>query len=141
MVDVTVSARLNASPQAVASVLFDWRRDPEWIGGARKAEAIGAWPFGVGHRVRRTGAFLGRSFSWVTEVTEYRPGALVRMRHIAGPFRGGVDYAVEPTSDGSMVTIRNQGEANFTVPFMATMMRLSVTRDLRRLKALVEKSS
>jgi carbon monoxide dehydrogenase subunit G len=141
MVAVTVSQQIDASPEAVAKMLFDSRRDPEWIGGAKAAEPIGDRPYGVGYRVKRTGGFLGRIFSWTTEITDYEPNRLVRMKHVAGPFKGGVDYSIAPSGQGSLVTVRNYGEASFSFPFMAAMMRWSVARDLRRLKALVKRKS
>ena len=136
MVDVTVQMSVAAAPDQVATVMFDPLRDPEWIGGAKRAEMLGPVPYGVGTRVRRSGAFLGRRFSWVTEVTEFDPGRSVRMKHVAGPFSGGVDYSITPTSAGSEVTIRNYGEANFWFPFLGPMMRASVRGDLKRLSRL-----
>lgn len=140
MVDVTVRDHINAPPERVAAVMFDAASDTLWIGGAKAAELLGPLPYGVGTRVKRTGSFLGRRFSWVTEVVEFEPGGLVRMKHVAGPFKGGVDYAIAPMGNGSDVTIRNYGEASFRVPFMGAMMRRSVSGDLRRLKRLVEGS-
>jgi len=138
MVDVTVRQHIAAPPAAVVRVLFDSARDAEWIGGARRVEVLGPLPYGVGTRVRRHGAFLGRTFAWVTEVSEYTPDRLARMKHVAGPFKGGVDYSVAPVDGGSEVTIRNYGEASFFFPFMGAMMRMSVGGDLRRLKRIVE---
>ncbi|MES0002759.1 hypothetical protein NKJ90_28935 [Mesorhizobium sp. M0051] len=83
-------------------------------------------PYGTGTRVRRHGAFIGRSFEWVIEVTEFEPGRLVRMKYVSGPFAGGVDYSILPVGEGSEVVIRNYGNANFWFPFMAAMMRASV---------------
>lgn len=138
MIDVTVQLRIDAPPERVAAIMFDPARDREWIGGAKRAEVLGPLPNGVGTRVRRDGAFLGRSFSWTTEVTEFAPGQIVRMKHVAGPFKGGVDYSVAPVAGSSEVVIRNYGEAAFWFPFMGAMMRMSVGADLRRLKRLVE---
>jgi hypothetical protein len=138
MVDVTVRQHIAAPPEAVARVMFDSSRDPEWIGGAKRVEVVGPLPYGVGTRVRRDGSFLGRSFSWTTEVTEYVPDRLARMKHVAGPFKGGVDYSMASVGGGSEVTIRNYGEASFWFPFMGAMMRMSVGGDLRRLKRIVE---
>ena len=140
MVDVTVKMEIDAPPGKVAAIMFDAERDPQWIGGAKKTQKLTPGPCGVGTKVRRDGAFLGRSFSWTTEVTEFTPERLVRMKHIAGPFKGGVDYSIEPQGRGSEVIIRNYGEASFWFPFMATMMRASVRGDLGRLKTLVETS-
>ena len=137
MVDVTVTRRFDAAPEAVARVMFDAARDPEWIGGAKAAEKLTDGPYDLGTRVRRTGGFLGRSFSWETEIVEFDPQGIVRMRYVAGPFRGGVDYAVAPGGGGSEVTIRNYGESSFWFPFMGAMMKASVGRDLERPRALV----
>jgi uncharacterized protein YndB with AHSA1/START domain len=138
MVDVTVRTVTSATPKRVARIMFDPERDAEWIGGAKSARQLTPGRYGVGTKVRREGAFLGRRFSWTTEVTEFEPDRLIRMKHIAGPFKGGVDYSIVPTDGGSEITIRNYGEASFRLPFMATMMRASVAGDLRRLKALAE---
>jgi hypothetical protein len=138
MVDVTVRTRIAAPPERVAAIMFDSARDPEWIGGAKRSEVLGPLPYGVGTRVRRDGAFLGRTFSWTTEVVEFTPDRAVRLKHVAGPFSGGVDYTIAAAPGGSEVTIRNYGEASFRFPFMGTMMRMSVAADLRRLKRLVE---
>lgn len=137
MVDVTVKSTIAATAPDVAAVMFDPNRDPEWIGGAQRVDVLGPLPYGVGTRVRRHGAFLGRSFAWETEVTEFEPDRLVRMKHVAGPFTGGVDYSITPVGEGSEVTIRNYGKASFWFPFMATMMRSSVTADLKRLARLL----
>lgn len=138
MVDVTVSEYIDARAARVAEVMFEAANDPLWIGGARRADVLGPLPYDIGTRVRRTGSFLGRRFSWVTEVAEFRPGGLVRMKHVAGPFKGGVDYSVAPSGSGSRVTIRNYGGASFWFPFMGAMMKRAVAADLRRLKRLVE---
>lgn len=138
MVDVTVTRDFVAPPEKVAAVMFDSTRDAEWIGGARRAEPLGPEPYGPGHRVKRTGGFLGRSFSWVTEIVRYEPGRRVEMKYVAGPFKGGVDYGIAPHGSGSRVTVRNYGEASFAFPFMGAMMRMSVGGDLKRLQALVD---
>ncbi|MER9951988.1 SRPBCC family protein [Mesorhizobium sp. M0047] len=113
MVDITVRSTMAAAADSIATVMFDPSRDPEWIGGVQRVEVIALPPYGIGTRVRRHGAFIGRSFAWVTEVTEFEPGRLVRMKYVSGPFAGGVDYSILPVGEGSEVVIRNYGNANF----------------------------
>ena len=60
------------------------------------------------------------------------------MTHISGPFKGGVDYWIEPAERGCEVTIRNFGKASFWFPFMAAIMRMSVESDLERLRRIIE---
>jgi hypothetical protein len=138
MVDVTVTRDMPFAAERVAAVMFDPLHDSRWIGGAKAAEPLdGGGKLAVGSRVKRTGGFLGREFSWTTEVTEFQPARRLAMRHVAGPFTGEVIYSIDPTPQGAHVTIRNTGKASFEVPGMGMMMRASVAKDLQRLEALV----
>jgi uncharacterized protein YndB with AHSA1/START domain len=138
-VDVEVTRMMRAPPEAVASVMFDPDRDPEWIGGARSVERLSPEPLLAGARVRRTGGFLGKKFSWVTEVLEHVPDRLLRMRFVEGPMSGEVCYRIEPVAGGCKVSIRNRGGASFPMPGMGLLLRRSVARDLDRLAGLVSR--
>src|SRR5688572_26933534 len=105
--DVTAEEAVAAPPEKVASVMFDPVNDPRWIGGAKSVEPP-AGPVGPGARVRRTGGFMGRSFSWVTEVAEFEPNRRLAMRFLEGPMKGEVVYEIEPSAGGSRVRIRNR---------------------------------
>jgi len=135
--DVAVCVEIAASARQVAGIMFDPARDPEWIGGAKSVDPP-ADPSAIGARTRRHGGFLGRKFSWVTEVVEHEPDALLRMKFVEGPMRGEVSYRIEAHGEGSRVSIRNTGGASFEVPGMAWMLRRSVAKDLDRLKRIVE---
>lgn len=117
--------------------MFDPRRDPEWIGGAKSVDPPAGDPSALGSRVTRHGGFLGRKFSWTTEVVDHVPHELLRMRFIAGPMKGGeVTYAIEPQGSGSLVSIRNTGPG---LPGMGWFVRRSVGKDLDRLRQLVKR--
>jgi uncharacterized protein YndB with AHSA1/START domain len=116
--------------------MFD-PRHPEWIGGARSVEPPAGEPTAPGARVTRHGGFMGRKFSWQTEVVEFEPNRLLRMNFVAGPMKGGdVTYRIEPEQGGSNVSIRNTGPGP---GFMAWFVRRSVGKDLDRLATLVER--
>ncbi len=135
--DILVERDMRASPQAVAAVMFDPARDPQWIGGAQSVEPSET-PTQIGARTRRHGGFLGRKFSWVTEVAAFEPDRRLAMTFLEGPMQGSVTYQIAPAGAGSRVSIRNQGRAGFAFPGMAWMLRRSVAKDLDRLAALVE---
>jgi uncharacterized protein YndB with AHSA1/START domain len=138
--DITVTKAIRASPAQVAAIMFDPRQDPEWIGGAKSVDLLSPEPLQLGARVRRNGGFLGRKFSWVTEVLEYVPERLLRMKFVEGPMTGEVSYRSEPAGEGSLVSVRNSGGSSFSVPGMSWMLRRSVGKDLDRLAALVDRS-
>lgn len=142
MFDVIVSRDFKARPEDVASVMFDPMRDPEWIGGAKKATILTDGPYGVGTRVRREGAFLGRKIGWVTETTAFEPGKRAAMRIIDGPFKGDVEYRIDSTSKGARVSLANRGVMPGMLDFLsATMVRMSTEADLKRLAMIVEARS
>lgn len=133
--DVTASRTIPASPKDIAAVMFDPRRDPEWIGGAKSVEPLSANPTAIGARVRRYGGFMGKKFSWETEVVNHESDRLLDMRFVEGPMKGGeVTYRIEPQALGSRVSIRNRGPGP---GIMGWFVKRSVGKDLNRLARLV----
>lgn len=136
--DIRVERMMKASPAEVARVMFDAANDPQWIGGAKSVAPLTPGPLALGSRVRRQGGFLGRKFSWVTEVTALESERRVEMAFLEGPMQGAVTYEIQSADGGSLVSVRNHGGAGFSMPGMAWMLRRSVAKDLDRLAQLVE---
>lgn len=132
--DVTASRKIQVEPKRLAKVMFDPRRDPEWIGGAKSVDPPNGEPTRIGARVTRHGGFMGRKFSWQTEVVEFEPDRLLHMSFVRGPMKGGtVTYRVEPEGSGSLVSIRNTGPGP---QVMGWFVKRSVGKDLDRLAKL-----
>src|SRR5690349_12910820 len=136
--DVTVNRAMAAPPERVRAVMFDPLQDPRWMAAVRAVEPLGAAAGGAA-RVRRTGRFLGRTIRWTTEVIAVQPNE-VELRIVDGPMRGTVTYRVDAHDSGSLVTIRNTGEAPSLAPrwLLAIAMRRALDADLRRLQRVVE---
>lgn len=87
--------------------------------------------------------FLGRRLAYSYEIVEFVPGRKLVMRTAQGPFPMETTYAWEPAGRTSTrMTLRNRGEpsgfSKLAAPFMAGAMRRANTKDLARLKALLE---
>lgn len=141
--DVTATVDIDAPPERVAAVEFDPARDPEWIGGVDRVEALTPPPIGVGSRVRRVGGFLGRTIEWIMHVEVFERDRHVGMRAVRSPFPMAVDYHLEPLGpDRTRASIRIRGEGSgmyaLPGPLLGPMVRRSVAGDLRRLRAIVE---
>jgi hypothetical protein len=135
--DVTVSRTIRAKPGRIAAVMFDPLRDPEWIRGAKSVDFPKGDPIKVGARTTRHGGFLGRKFSWTTEVAGSEPDRILHMTFVEGPMKGGtVTYRIEPDGAGSRVSIRNTGPGP---QIMGWFVKRSVGRDLDRLARTVER--
>jgi uncharacterized protein YndB with AHSA1/START domain len=136
--DITAARVIAGSPEHVAAIMFDPHRDPEWIGGAKSVDAASGDPTAIGARVNRRGRFLGRRFSWRTEVEGFEPNRLLRMQFIEGPMKGGsVTYKIERSGKGSHVSIRNVGPGP---QIMSWFVKRSVEKDLDRLAKLIERN-
>jgi uncharacterized membrane protein len=126
----------------VARYMFDWRNDPEWIGGISDARLASDGDFGLGSRVERVASFLGKRIEYVLEVEDLQPGALLAMRSVQGPFPMAVTYEVTDSRRGARARVQVEGDASGVYRLAGPLLNLQATRsiaaDLRRLKGLLE---
>lgn len=144
MLDVNAEIEIHAEPTAVASVMFDPRREPEWISAVQTVEVIdpGIKP---GARVKRTGSFAGQHLEWTTEVVSFQFPHVLERRLIEGPFVGTVSYEIRRAPRGSLARIRYVGRLEglgALLPEVPLNERLQSTMsaNLGRLKAIVEET-
>jgi hypothetical protein len=86
--------------------------------------------------------FLGRRLAYTYRVVELVEGERLVMETADGPFPMRTTYTWEPAGDGTRMTLRNTGKptgfGRVSAPVMAAAMRRATTKDLARLKALLE---
>ena len=113
--------------QNIASV--EWRTDP---------------PVRVGSQVTFVARFLGRRLAYTYELLDLVPGSRLVMSTWEGPFPMETTYTWEDTaSGGTRMTLRNRGEpsgfSRIASPVLEQAMRRANTKDLVRLKQLLER--
>jgi len=142
MLDVGAEIEISAEPTAVASIMFDPNREPEWVSVVQTVEVLdpGIKP---GARVRRTGSFAGQPIAWTTEVASFHFPHVLERRLIEGPFVGTVSYQVGRSASGSLVRIRYVGRleglgALLPEPALTDRLQSTMAANLARLKTLVE---
>jgi hypothetical protein len=86
--------------------------------------------------------FLGRRLAYTYEVGELEPGRRMVLRTADGPFPMETTYTWEPAAEGTRMTLRNRGNprgfSRVAAPVMEVAMRRATTKDLARLKGLLE---
>jgi uncharacterized membrane protein len=126
----------------VARYMFDWRNDPEWIGGISEAQLVTDGDFGIGSQVERVASFVGKRIEYVLEVEDYQPGALLAMRSVKAPFPMSVTYEVTDNRGNARARVQVEGDASGFYRLAGPLLNLQATRsiaaDLRRLKSLLE---
>jgi carbon monoxide dehydrogenase subunit G len=139
--DVAVERRISAPRERVAALATDPSNDTTWIGGIKRVKVLTEGEIAVGTQVERTASFMGRSFDYVLEIEDLRPGRRVAMRSLKAPFPMTVVYEFEDAEDGTLARIRVDGEPGrlYAVagPLMDAAVRRNLRRDLERLEQLV----
>jgi uncharacterized protein YndB with AHSA1/START domain len=140
--DVTAETTIHASRERVAAYAMDPRNDPIWIGGIKQVEVLTEEPLEKGSTVRRLAGFMGRRIEYVMEIVELEPGRRVEMHAIRSPFPMDVTYTFEDTETETRVRIRVEGNPGrvyrLAGAFLPSMVRRSVSGDLRRLRRIME---
>jgi len=143
MVDVVVETVIDRPAPEVSAYAGDPSNAPEWYVNIRSVEWRTDKPVRVGSKLDFVARFLGRRLAYTYEVTEWVAGARMVMRTAEGPFPMETTYTWAPAEGGGCrMTLRNRGRptgfARVAGPIMAAAMRRATTKDLARLKALLE---
>jgi len=142
-VDVQVETTIARTPDEVAAYAGDPGNAPEWYANIGSVTWQTPPPVAVGSRMEFVAHFLGRRLAYTYEVITLVPGERLVMKTADGPFPMETTYTWEPAAGGTRMTLRNRGNpsgfAQLTAPLMQRAMRRETTKDLARLKALLER--
>jgi hypothetical protein len=142
-VDVTTDIELNVPRLVVAEYAIDPDNAPTWYENIKSVRWETAKPLTIGSRFGFVARFLGRRLAYTYEVSELVPGTRYVMATAQGPFPMETSYEWEDTaSGGTRMTLRNRGTPSGFLgvagPMMARAMRRANTKDLQRLKQILE---
>jgi uncharacterized protein YndB with AHSA1/START domain len=141
-VDVQVETTIARTPSEVAAYAADPTNAPEWYVNIKSVQWQTPPPVEVGSRLDFVAQFLGRRIAYTYEVAELVPGERLVMRTADGPFPMETTYTWEPVAGGTRMTLRNRGNpsgfAQLAAPLMERAMRRATTKDLARLKVILE---
>ena len=142
-VDVRVETVIARPVAEVAAYAGDPTHAPDWYVNIREVTWQTPPPVAVGSRMDFVARFLGRRLAYTYEVVELVPDERLVMRTADGPFPMETTYTWEPAGDGATrMTLRNRGTpsrfAGVAAPVMERAMRRATTKDLARLRTVLE---
>lgn len=142
-VDVLAETLIERPRDEVAAFAGDPANAPQWYANIETAEWRTPPPLSVGSRIAFVARFMGRRLEYTYEVAELVPGERLVMRTAEGPFPMETTYRWQPApGDATRMGIRNRGEpagfSRLAAPLLAGAMRRAMTKDLARLKDLLE---
>ena len=142
-VDVLTEIEIERPRHEVAAYASDPDNATSWYENIKSVRWRTPKPLAVGAEVVFTAEFLGRRLSYTYRIDELVPGERLVMRTAGGPFPMETTYAWQNTAAGATrMTLRNRGEPSgfgrLAAPFMTSAMRRANTKDLERLKHILE---
>jgi hypothetical protein len=143
-VDVTTETVIRRPPAEVAAYASDPDHATSWYQNIKSVEWQTPPPLAVGSRLRFTAVFMGRSLTYTYEVREHVPGERFVMSTDEGPFPMETTYEWRDGPGGTLMSLRNRGEASgfakVGAGLMAQSMKRANRKDLARLKEILEGS-
>ena len=142
-VDVQVEVVIDRPVMEVAAFAGDPSNAPRWYANIASVSWQTTPPVSVGSRMDFVAHFLGRTLAYTYEVVELDRNRRLVMRTADGPFPMETTYTWHAADEGgTRMTLRNRGTpagfAKLTAPMMERTMRRATTKDLARLKHLLE---
>lgn len=144
-VDVTNTIEIDRPVAVVAAYAMDPDKAPEWYQNIKSIEWRTPRPLVVGTQLDFVAHFLGRRLAYTYEVVELAPGGMLVMRTAQGPFPMETSYSFQALGPGrTRMTLRNRGTpsrfAAVMAPAMSAAMHAANRKDLRAIKAILERS-
>jgi hypothetical protein len=145
-VDVQTAIEIDRERAAVAAYASDPDNATTWYTNIKRVEWRSTKPLQVGSRIAFIAHFLGRTIDYTYEIKEFVPGQRLVMATSEGPFAMETTYAwSDAQSGGTTMTLRNRGTpsgfSRIAAPAMKAAMRRANSKDLMRLKQILERDS
>ncbi|WP_109510110.1 SRPBCC family protein [Nocardioides speluncae] len=141
-VDVQVETVIARPVAEVAGYASDPGNAPAWYANIRSVQWRTEPPVRVGSEMEFVATFLGKRLAYTYGVVEFVDGERLVMETAQGPFPMRTTYTWEPVAGGTRMTLRNTGAPSgfikVSAPVMAAAMKRATTKDLARLKAILE---
>ena len=144
MVDVVTEIEIARPRDEVAAYVLDQDNAPQWYANIASVRWETPPPIAVGARFAFVARFMGRTLDYTYEVRELVPDERLVMSTPDGPFEMQTTYAwADAPSGATRMTLRNSGDpermGKLSAKVIARAMRRANRKDLRRLKALLER--
>jgi carbon monoxide dehydrogenase subunit G len=137
-----LSIEVARTPDDVFAYLTDVANLPAWQSGVHVAQIEDAGEPRVGARIRESRHMLGRELDTTLEITEYDAPRLFSLRALDSPVPFVVRHELEPSGDGTRLTVTGIGDAGllpgFAAGIMARRAEKQFRKDFERLKKLLE---
>lgn len=143
MVVVKTEVSIEQPIEVVARYAENPDNATKWYKNIKTSKVLTSLPLKVGTKISFEASFLGKKLDYTYEVTKYTPQKLLVMQTSNGPFLMETTYLWEALSATSTkMTLINAGYpsgfSRFVSPIMSLAMKRENTKDLKRVKTILE---
>lgn len=143
MVDVFTEIVIDRPVAETATYAANPDNAPEWYTNIKTAEWKTQKTLEPGAQIAFNAHFLGRELAYVYEIIEFIPEQKMVMKTADGPFPMETVYTWHALENGqTRMTLRNKGIpsgfSKVAAPFMSAMMKRANTKDLKKIKEILE---
>jgi hypothetical protein len=143
-VDVVNEIEISRARDEVAVYAVDPDNATSWYRNIKRVEWKSPKPLQVGSHVAFVARLLGRTIAYTYEIKELVPGERLVMTTSEGPFAMETTYTWSDAQSGrTRMMLRNRGRptgfSKVASPIMTSAMRRANSKDLARLKKLLER--
>ena len=133
---------INRPIEEVWTYLVEQEKAPSWAVGVRDIRFITDPPLKLGTKCAWTQTFIGHDIDAVHEVVEFEPYKLLAFKADSGPFPILYRYTLEPTTNGTKLTMIVEGEPKgffeLATPLLTNIATRTMYHSLENLKELAE---
>jgi carbon monoxide dehydrogenase subunit G len=130
------------TPAEVFAYITDVSNLPAWQSGVSRAQMEDGGEPRAGARIRESRTMLGRELDTTLQIEEYEEPRLFTLRALNSPVPFSVRHEIEPSGDGTRLTVVGEGDTGFLPGFatglMARRAEKQFRKDFDRLKRLLE---
>jgi carbon monoxide dehydrogenase subunit G len=127
-----LTIEIARTPEDVFAYLTDVSNLPAWQAGVRTATLRDG-------RIEETRSLLGRELDTTLEIVEQEEPRLFTLRALRGPVPFTVRHELEPTEDGTRLTVAAEGDVpGFAAGLLARGAERQFRKDFERLKKILE---
>jgi Polyketide cyclase / dehydrase and lipid transport len=142
-VNVTVDTVIARPRHEVAKYVAEPNNAPAWYVNITAVRWLTPEPLATGSEFEFTARFLGRTLTYTYKVIDLLPDRRLVMRTAQGPFPMETTYEWDDAlAESTRMTLRNRGEPSgffgVAAPVLRMAMRRATTKDLARLKSILE---
>ncbi|NUN12943.1 MAG: SRPBCC family protein [Myxococcales bacterium] len=142
-VDVFTEIEIDQPLAVVSRFVSDPDNAPLWYVNIKTVNWKNNRPLAIGSQVAFVAHFLGKQLAYTYFIEEWIPDKRLTMRTSEGPFPMTTTYEWTAISQNrTRMSLRNSGApsgfSRWIAPFMSWAMRRANTKDLKRLKQILE---